>query len=305
MAAHSIKILVILTLEKLRILLPDTMYLKLQFRLRMGYYPDFNNPKTFSEKLQWLKLHNQNPLYTKLVDKYDVKYYVAKKIGSQYIIETIGVWNDVESIQWDILPNSFVLKTTHGGGSSGVIVCPNKFLFNRERAKIFLKKSLKQDIYKTFREWPYKNVRKRIIAERFMKQVDGSPLIDYKFFCFNGIPRFLYVRRNTFGNKSSLVNFIYPDWTAAPFWRDGDIPSSTLPEKPQRFDKMLNIASKLSEDLVFARIDLYEINGDIYFSEITFFPASGLLPFNSIEWDRKLGDMLSLPQPFSSYKYDR
>lgn len=294
----QIKVLSIIALEKLRVLFPDMLYLKFQFRLRMGYYSNFKRPRTFSEKLQWLKLHNQSSLYTKLVDKYDVKKYVAEVIGPKYIIPTLGVWNNVEEIDWENLPTSFVLKTTHGGGSSGVIVCPNKSSLNREQAKLSLKRSLKQDIYKSFLEWPYKDVQKRIIAEQYMEQADGSPLIDYKFFCFNGTPMFLYVRRNSNDGGAALVNFIYSDWTAAPFWRKGDNPSSTLPDKPKGFSKMIELASRLSEHLPFARIDLYEINGDIYFSEITFFPASGLLPFNSIEWDFKLGDMLSLPEPY-------
>lgn len=273
---------------------PDEIYLKIIFRLRMGYGLNLNDPVTFSEKLQWLKVHNQNSMYTQLVDKFDVKGYVGCLLGDPYIIPTINVWEKPEQIKWDELPERFVLKTTHGGGSSGVIICRDKTKLNKVSAVKALEKTLKQDIYKTFREWPYKNVHKRIIAEKYMEQEDGSELIDYKFFCFHGSPEFLYVRHtDKVTNKKSLC-FVTKDWELAPFRRKDDAPVIALPPKPLQFDEMMKIAKRLSSAFPFVRVDLYTINGQVYFSELTFYPSSGLLPFESYESDKTIGKLLDL-----------
>ena len=294
MKAPSIKILLIILLERLNSLIPDSIYLKLQFKLRMGYSLNLNTPLTFSEKLQWLKLHNNDSKYTPLVDKYEVKGYVGCKLGDSYVIPTINVWDNLNHINWMSLPNQFVLKTTHGGGSSGVIICRDKSKLNKEATIKALDKSLKQDIYKTFREWPYKNVRKRIIAEKYMEQEDGSELVDYKFFCFHGSPEFLYVRHTDKDTKRKSLCFVTKDWKLASFRRKDDAPVSELPPKPLLFEEMMEIAQKLSSDFPFVRVDLYTINKQVYFSELTFFPSSGLLPFDSYESDKRIGDLLDL-----------
>lgn len=284
-------------IEILGFLFNDKLYLKLLFRIRMGYKLDLDNPKTFSEKIQWLKIYDRQPRYTSLVDKYLVKDIVAGIIGKEHIIPTIGVWDNSESIEWDKLPKQFVLKTTHGGGNSGVVICKDKDLIDRPHVIDKLKKSLKQDIYKTFREWPYKKVRKRIIAEKYMEQEDGSELVDYKFFCFHGSPEFLYVRHTDTDTKRKSLCFVTKDWKLASFRRKDDAPVSELPPKPLLFAEMMEIAQKLSSDFSFVRVDLYTINKQVYFSELTFYPSSGMQPFEPIAWDKKLGDLLNLPKP--------
>lgn len=282
--------------NKLSFLFPDSIYLTIQFYLRMGYPLNLDNPQTFSEKLQWLKLYNRNPLYTTLVDKYAVKEYVVKIIGEKHIIPTIGVWDSPKQIEWDSLPKKFVLKTTHGGGSNGVVVCANKDDIDKASLVKKLTLSLKQDIYNDFREWPYKFVPKRIIAEKFMSQNDGSSLIDYKFFCFNGVPRFVYVSQNVPGYKRSISAFLSTNWELLPFKKKSDSFSTTCPIKPRQFHEMLDIARKLANNIPFVRVDLYEINDIVYFSELTFYPSSGMQPIQPIEWDIQLGELLVLPK---------
>lgn len=272
--------------------LSDKLCLKLQFLCRMGYRLNLKNPVSFSEKLQWLKLYDRNSKYTKLVDKYEVKQYISEIISESYIIPTIGVWDSCDQINWNSLPNQFVLKTTHSGGSAGVIICKDKSKLNIQSVNKLLSKSQKQSIYRTFREWPYKNIQPRIIAEQYMEQSDGSPLIDYKFFCFSGTPKFLYVRIP--GSKPT-VNYMTLNWERTSFRRFDCEPSDLIPEKPSQFDAMVKIVTDLSKDIPFVRVDLYEINKRVYFSELTFFPSSGLLPFVPPEWDFKLGDLLQLP----------
>lgn len=287
--------ILIILLNRLSFLFPDELFLKLQFHLRMSYRLNLVVPKTLSEKIQWLKLYDRNPEYTYLVDKYEVKGRIAYKIGGEHIIQTIWVWDNVDKINFDCLPNQFVLKTTHGGGNSGVVICPDKSKLDKEATIKKLKKSLEQDIFKEFREWPYKNVRKRIIAEQYMSQEDGSPLIDYKFFCFNGVPKFVYVSQNIPGEKRQLSCFLTMDWELAPFKKQSEEFALQAPVKPVTFDEMRNIVNKLCEGIPFVRVDLYEINGQVYFSELTFYPSSGMQPYEPQEWDYKLGAMLTLP----------
>ena len=296
----KVRNILIQLLNKLSRLFPDKTYLRLQFRLRMGYRLDFDNPKTLSEKIQWLKIHDRNPLYTDLVDKYEVKSHVAQKIGGEHIIQTLWVWERPEDVDFDCLPRQFVLKTTHGGGNSGVVICKDKDSFEKQSAIEKLKKSIKQDIYNDFREWPYKNVHKRVIAEQYMEQEDGSHLIDYKFFCFNGTPRFVYVSQNIPGMKRNVSAFLNMEWELEPFKKASDSYATEVPMRPDMFNELKVIACKLSKDFPFVRVDLYEINGQVYFSELTFYPSSGMQPFEPCEWDRKLGDLLTLPQPISN-----
>ena len=277
-------------------LLPDRIYLKLLFRHKMGYCLNLRNPQTFSEKLQWLKLYNHNPEYTKMVDKLAVKDYVSKIIGEEYIIPTLGVWDKPEDIDYDKMPNKFVLKTTHGGGNSGVIICRDKASFNRVQAIDKLNKSLSSDIYKIFREWPYKHVPKRIIAEKY---IDPEPyskdLLDYKFFCFNGEPKYCQVISGR--GTQMCIDFFDNNWNHQPFHEPKNFLYATVElEKPENYDKMWQLASMLSKDKPFSRIDFYDVNGKIYFGEITFFPTSGMGGFNPNEWDRVFGDLIILPK---------
>lgn len=285
----------IVLLNKVACVFPDKLYLRLQFRLRMGYCIDFKRPQTLSEKIQWLKLNYKNPLFPSLVDKYSVKEYVSQVIGEGHIIPTLQVWSNPDEIDFDSLPQQFVLKTTHGGGNSGVIICKDKNSFDKRATIEKLRKALKQDIYNDFREWPYKFIKKRIIAEQYMAQEDGTPLVDYKFFCFNGIPRFIYVSQNIPGDRRTISAFLDMNWEMLPFKKKNENHAVSYPPKPESFDELKRIALLLANGFPFVRIDLYEINKEVYFSEYTFFPSSGMQPYEPTEWDRKLGDMLDLP----------
>ena len=233
-----------------------------------------------------------------MVDKYEVKKYVAEIIGEEYIIPTLGVWDKPQDIDWNSLPNQFVLKTTHGGGGNGVIICKDKELLDKRAIIKQLESSLDKDLYNEFREWPYKNVPKRIIAEKYLapeKSPDSvlksSELLDFKFFCFNGEPKFLYVS----DTPSHSLTFLNTDWTLTDFGRNDYHPLNKIPEKPENLEEMLTIASKLSAGIPHVRVDLYNIDKHIFFGELTLFTGSGFIPFNPKEFDGKLGDLLTLP----------
>lgn len=269
----------------------DEFYLKMIYLFELHKWPDLKNPKTFNEKLQWLKLHDRRSEYTTMVDKYAVKEFVAKIIGSEYIIPTLGVWNRFEEIDFNTLPNQFVLKTTHGGGGLAVVICKDKNSFNRQKAKQILDKSLKSNIYANYREWPYKNVPKRIIAEKYMPSDNG--LIDYKVHNFNGVPKFILVCRNRYSTNPMAETFFSDKWEKLDLKRPGH-PNPNM-EKPESLQEVLELSALLSKDLPFARTDFYIIDSKVYFGEITLYPASGLSPFYPNEYDKLFGDLLTLP----------
>lgn len=273
---------------------PDKLYLSLLFRCKMGYWMDWKKPKTFSEKLQWLKLYDRNPEYTRLVDKYAVKDFVAKTIGEEYIIPTLGVWDRPEDIDWESLPQKFVLKTTHGGGGGGVVICKDKAIFDKNQAIETLKRSFKSLIYRTLREWPYKNIKRKVIAEAYLEDSITEELRDYKFFCFNGEVKYLFVATGRQKYSEPFFNFFDADYHSLNI-QQGHPRSEDLPAKPLCFDEMKVAASKLSKGLKQVRIDLYEVNGKVYFGEITFFHFAGVVPFNPEKWDYKFGEMIKLP----------
>lgn len=289
----SINSIILKLAMKTNFLLSDEAYLKLIFRLKMGYKLDLNNPKTFSEKLTWLKLYDHNPDYIQLVDKYAVKDIVAQKIGPEHVIPTLGVWNRPEDIDWDALPNSFVLKTTHGGGNTGVVICKDKAVFDRQKAVDSLNRSLKQDIYRTLREWPYKGVPRRIIAEKY---IDGenNDLPDYKFFCFDGEVKALFIgtERQTGNVKFDYfdADFNHLDLVQLHPMSGKDI------KKPDCFEGMKRIASELSKGIPHVRIDLYEVKGHVFFGEYTFYHHGGCVPFHPQKWDDVFGSWIKLPQ---------
>ncbi len=285
--------LALFLLNKTARLWPDELFLKLKFRLVMGQKLDLDNPKTFNEKLQWLKLYNRKPEYTTMVDKYAVKGYVADIIGQEHIIPTLGVWNSVDEIDWDVLPNQFVLKTTHGGGGGGVVICKDKDMLDKEKAKKRLQKSFDSDIYWNYREWPYKDVPKRIIAEQFMSN-NGKDLEDYKIHCFNGEPKFILVCSNRYGKGAMIDDFYTPEWELMEVRRPGHPKHKKASEAPKLLSQMLEQARILSKDIPFLRVDFYIIQGKIYFGELTFFPASGMSKFEPEEWDIILGKWLNI-----------
>ena len=272
----------------------DELYLKLLFLFEMHYWPDLKHPKTFNEKLQWLKLHNRKPEFTTMVDKYAVKKYVADRIGQQYIIPTLGVWDSFDQIDFDSLPNQFVLKTTHGGGGLAVVICKDKQTFDKRRAKRILEKSLHSDIYMKYREWPYKDVPKRIIAEKYMVDESGTELKDYKFFCFNGEPKYMLL---VSGRQAGKKRFDYFDlnWNHLPVHDVGCPGAERLPAKPDNFEEMIFIAKKLSKGMTHVRVDFYNINCKIFFGELTFFHWSGFVSYDPHQYDELFGSYIHLP----------
>lgn len=274
-------------------ILSDKLYLKWMYRLEMGKRLDLRNPQTLNEKIQWLKLYNRNPEYTIMVDKYAVKKYVADIIGEKYIIPTLGVWDKVSDIDFDSLPDRFVLKTTHGGGSGGVVICKDKSSFDFDVAKKKLSQSLKRDIYRNLKEWPYKDVPKRIIAEKYVQDSRGE-LNDYKFYSFNGKVDLVLVCCDR-GSGNTKFYFFDRNWQLKRYNKMGkNAPSDFTMPKPDGIEKMFEIAELLGKNTVYSRIDLYNVDGTIYFGEITFFPASGFDKGRLPEIDLMFGQMLDL-----------
>ena len=280
--------------------LPDKAFLKLMYHTIFHKKLDLRNPQTFNEKMQWLKLYDRNPFYNKIVDKYEVKSYVAAKLGEEFIIPTLGVWDDVDKIDFSSLPERFVLKCTHDSGS--VVICRDRTTFDMTAAKEKLHTKMNHNLFWHGREWPYKDVCPRIIAEPLLENTHKSEesslpegLIDYKFYCFNGEPRFLYVSKGFENHSTTCVSFLSLNWELAPYERYGYRPYPHLPAKPESFDKMIEVARILSKDFAFLRVDLYEINGHVLFSEMTLTPSAGFLPFFEEKHDYEIGQMLKLP----------
>lgn len=274
--------------------MPDESYLKLRFKTEMGYPLDLKSPKTFNEKLQWLKLYDRNPEYTKLVDKYGVRKYIADKIGDEYLIPLLGVWDNFDDIDFDKLPEQFVLKCTHDSG--GIVICTDKLKFDKALARKKINKSLKRNFFYLTREWPYKNVKPKILAECYMEDKICGELIDYKFFCFKGnVPTVMVC----IGRKYGDTKFYFFDsiWNLMRINKRGiqEKPDFSLP-KPHNIEKMFELAKVLSSDFPFVRIDLYNCNRKIYFGEITFFPDSGFDNNLIAETDKWFGSMINLEE---------
>lgn len=279
--------------EKIKKYIPDKLYLEIRYKKTFGHKLNLKSPKTYNEKLQWLKLYDRKPIYTKMVDKYEVKNYVSNIVGDKYIIPTLGVWNKFDDIDFNELPEKFVLKCTHDSG--GVVICKNKNTLDLEQAKQKIEKSLKNNFYYRSREWPYKNVKPRIIAEQYMEDKETGELRDYKFFCFDGIVKALFIateRQNK--NKDTKFDFFDENFNHLPF-TNGHPNAEVIPDKPKHFEEMKVLASKLSKGIPHVRVDFYECNGQIYFGELTFYHWGGFMPFNPPEWDEKFGEWITLP----------
>lgn len=274
--------------------IPDRIYLRWRYWLIIGKKLNLNNPVTFNEKINWLKIYNKNKDYSLLVDKFLVKEYVARIIGNEYVIPTYGVWDCYTDIKFSELPNEFILKSTNGGGGTGVVICRDKQLFDSKKARIRLEASMKMSSdWKFGREWVYKDVKPRIIAEKLLKPNDGLDLMDYKLFCFNGIVRCLKVDFNRFSYHQA--NYYDREFCLLPFGEAVCPPDpSHKISKPKNFELMVYLAEKLASGFPFIRVDFYNVNGNIYFGELTFFPNSGFGKFVPEEWDRMLGDFLHL-----------
>jgi len=267
----------------------DKFYIRVFYRLGMGKKLNIENPVTFTEKLQWLKLHNINPLYSRMVDKFRAREIVSGIIGEKYLVPLLGVWDKFEDINFKALPDEFVLKTTHDSGT--VLICRDKTVFDFSYARQVLNKALKKNYFYKSREYPYKNAIPRIIAEKLLKPQNQYGLNDYKFFCFNGKPEFLLVVTNE-GNMK-FNSWFDINFNPLPFNTGFPAPSNP-PQKPENFTEMITIAEELSVNLLHIRIDLYNIDGKIYFGEFTFHHAGGLIKLDPPIWDKKLGELLSL-----------
>lgn len=274
--------------------LPDKLYLRLLYRFKLGRRLNLKNPTRFTEKLQWLKLYDHNPLYNKIVDKYEVKSYISNLIGSEYVIPTLGLWNRPEDIDWDSLPEKFVLKTTDGGGGTGVVICRSKSNLNVPKAVARLKSSMSTDIlYKLLREWPYKDIPTRIIAEKYLEDESGE-LRDYKFYCFNGEPKVMLLASDRFSAHN--FNYYDMDFNQLPIHSAVGGKADIEFDRPARFEEMKELARKLSKDFAHVRVDLYYAENKIYFGELTLYDSSGYDNLSSDEEDLRWGSWLNLPQ---------
>ena len=274
--------------------LSDENYLKFKFKHSVGYPLNLDNPRSFNEKLQWLKLNDIHPEYTQMVDKVTAKDYVASKAGEQYVIPTLGVWNSVDEIEWDSLPLQFVVKSANDSG--GVVVCKDKKKLDIEKARNKLRLMGGRDYTKYNKEYPYKNVPHRFLAEMYMEDESGYELKDYKIFCSYGEPKFLFVATGRQQNDTRF-DFYDTEFNHLPVL-NGHLNADVWPTKPANFEEMLQVAAKLSEGIPQIRVDLYNVNGKIYFGELTFFHWSGMVPFEPKEWDFKFGEMIKLPYEY-------
>lgn len=286
---------IILFLESRGVLnfVSDKLYLQILYYSRLGKKLNLRNPKTYNEKLQWLKLYDRNPKYAQMVDKFEVRNYVSNVIGGEYLSPLLGVWGSFDEIDFEKLPNRFVLKCTHDSG--GLIICRDKGNLDLQATKIKINNCLKQNYYLHGREWPYKNVKPRIICEKFIEQENGSELRDYRFFCFNGEPKFITVDFSITNKEKTRRNLYDLDWNLM----DEEI---TYPKeltikvnKPEKFDEMIILSKKISADFPHARVDFYYIEGKIIFGELTFFHQSGMGKIRPEEFDREMGEWLQLP----------
>lgn len=281
-------------LKKSLSFLPDKTYIKLYYRLRVGRPLNTENPTTLNEKLQWLKFNYRFPLQSIVSDKLLVRDYVAEKIGAEYLIPLLGSWENYDDVDFDKLPEQFVLKCNHDSG--GLVVCTDKGKLNHKEAKSKVEKSLKNNFFYIGREYQYRNIKPRIICEQFISD-NGKVPMDYKIYCFNGKPDVILVCRDRFSNNTHRASYFYFDqeWKFQPLNKgDENLTDVDIPE-PKNLDKMIEIAKGLSKDFVFARIDLYNIDGRIYFGEITLSPNSGFDADIKYETDLMFGNKLDIP----------
>ncbi len=273
--------------------IPDRLFLQLMYRAEFGIKLDLDNPKRFNEKIQWLKLYDRRPIYSDLVDKYKVRNYVKEKIGSEYLVPLLGVWENPEEIAFDSLPEKFVLKCNHDSGT--VVICKDKSKLDIHKTVEYLKKRCSNNFYWGGREWPYKNVKPKVICEQYLENTDMHGLIDYKIYCFDGNPKLMMIATDRFTGKETHFDFFDQDFK----WLDLEWEvhrSEVPPKKPNRFDEMMKIAKKLSVDIPQVRVDLYEVNDKIYFGEMTFYDGSGMQKITPDKWDYILGSWINLPQ---------
>lgn len=270
--------------------IPDNTYLKMMYKLNTGKNLNLDNPKTFNEKLQWLKLYDRKIEYTKMVDKYAVRDYIKSTIGEEYLIPLLGVYDTFDEINFEKLPNQFVIKTTHDCG--GVVICKDKNKFDKNEARRKINKHINRNYYYAWREWPYKNVKPRIICEKYIYDKSKNGLNDYKFFCFDGNVKLVQVNMDR--NRDHTINFYDIDWNLIDLSTSYRNKLDTPIEKPFNFENMINIAQKLSKNIPYLRVDLYNVEGKIYFGELTFYHQSGYCSFNPNYYDEIIGNWIDI-----------
>lgn len=277
--------------EKIIKCIPDSLWLKYMYWRTLKKKLDLNNPRTFNEKLQWLKLHDRNPLYTQMVDKYEVRKYIKEKIGDQYLIPLVGgPWNSFDAIDFSKLPDKFVLKCTHDSGS--VVICTDRNDFDRNTARKKLNRALKGNFYYGGREWPYKNVPPQIIAEKYMVDESGTELKDYKIFNFGGVPKIIEVDFDRF--TSHKRNLYTPEWEYMDIAIQYPTDTHRQIERPACLEEMLKLAGELSVGIPYLRTDFYVVNDKIYFGELTFYHESGFAKFEPKEFEYEIGNWIKL-----------
>ncbi len=270
----------------------DQKFLDLCFDYYLGKKINWKNPQTYNEKLQWLKIYDRQDRYTKMVDKYEAKEYVKNIIGEEYIIPTIGIYDKFENIDFEKLPQQFVMKCTHDSG--GLVICKDKSKLNLKEAKRKINQCLKVNYFNCWKEWPYKNVKPRIIIEKYMTNDDSDGINDYKFFCFNGKVKLLFIATDRVNeNEETKFDFYDENFNHLPI-KNGHPNALVPPSKPLNFEKMKELAEILSKDIPHLRVDFYEINGKIYFGELTFSHWAGMVPFEPEEYDLILGNWIDI-----------
>ena len=288
--------------QKVGFLFSDEKYLQLLFKYRVGYPLNLKDPQTYNEKIQWLKLYNQRPEYQQMVDKYEVKKYIASKIGDEYVIPTYGVWDDINSIEWISLPEQYVIKTTNGGGGCGVVICKDRAAFDKAKAVKELRRSISKDIYKELREWPYKNMRKRIIAEMLLEEKGEVSPRDYKVMCFDGKAKLIEYHEGRFSGHHTQ-DFYDTDWNITSITQGSYGAFNTNPSpKPDLLEEMIRLSEILAKNIPHVRVDWYIVNNHLYFGELTFFDGSGLGPWDRYEDDLLMGSWITLPKKVTEEK---
>lgn len=275
----------------------DEEFLKKAYKINLGQELNLSNPKSFNEKIQWLKLYNRRPEYTMMVDKYKVRQYISDNFGEQYLIPLLGVWNDPDEIDFASLPNQFVLKCNHNSGL-GMCICKDKSKLDIEKVKKELCEGLEQDYYQIWREWPYKNVPRKVICEKYLIDESRTGLVDYKIHNFDGNPKMILVCSDRFSEKGLCEDFYDTNWKKLDLRRPNCNVSDTALPRPEQLEKMLELSKEIAKGHPFMRTDFYQVNGKIYFGEITLYPASGLSKYSPEKWDEKLGEWISLPEKY-------
>ena len=273
-------------------IIPTPIYIRLMYYHITGIKLNLKNPQTFTEKLQWMKVHYRNPLYTDRADKLKVREYIAKTLGNEFLVPLLGVYKRADDIDFDKLPNQFVLKCNHDSGS--ILICKDKSNFDIEGAKAHLTKHINTNYYYPSREWQYKDISPKILCEKYMADEMNEEINNYRIFCFSGEPKIIQVVCDKFADKK--LKFYFTDWHPIKNTISMMPESDLILNKPDKLDDMLQIARKLSQGLPHVRVDLYLTYNKIYFSEMTFFDLGGNRNFKQQEFNLKMGSWLQLPE---------